>query len=123
MTATEAIEHFEKAYPGKDIIAMPQANPTEIICEIDPTSEHPEVNIAMAAITESKPHYHNKATETYEVVKGDLELFVDGVRMLLQQGSVHIVAPKQVHYAKGNFTIVKVTSRPGWTPEDHILAG
>lgn len=123
MTADDIIKKFKTDYPGKNIVALPEDSPTEIICEVDPTSEHPEVNVAIAAIKASTPHYHHKATEVYEVLQGELELTVDGTQTTLYEGDTHTIQPGQVHSATGNFTLVRVTSRPGWTIEDHILFG
>lgn len=122
MTAQDVIVHFEKEYPGKKILSLPKDNPTEILCEVDPSTGHADYSIAVAAIKSLAPHYHNKSVETYEVIKGDLELHVDGEMRKLLEGESYVIQPGQVHYAKGEFALVKVTSRPGWTFEDHILA-
>jgi len=121
-TAKEIIDRFNTDYPGKNIIALPEDAPTEIICEIDSTSEHAEYNIAIAAIKESAPHYHKRAEETYEVLEGELTLRVGDDTIRLKPGESHAIKPGIIHSAKGNFTLVQVTSRPGWTQEDHILA-
>lgn len=121
MTAREVLDHFKRTYPGKNIVCLPEDNPTEIICEVDPSSEHPEYNVAIAAIKQSAPHHHLEATETYKVLDGDLELIVDGESIKLSKGDTHDIKPPQVHSARGNFTIVEVSSMPGWTAEDHIL--
>src|SRR5688500_7239142 len=120
MTASGAIEYFRVTYPGKHIVALPEEDPTEIICEIDPADEHPEYGTAIAAIKASVPHYHKKATETYKVLRGDLKLFVDDQQHVLEVGDTFVIKPEQIHYAEGDFTLVEVVSRPGWTPEDHI---
>jgi hypothetical protein len=41
VTEQEVLDYFEKKYPGKTIVMLPEDNPTEIICEIEPSSEHP----------------------------------------------------------------------------------
>ena len=121
MSPEQVIAYFAKQYPVSNIVALPPDNPTEIICEIDPSSEHPEYNVAIAAIKESAPHYHQKSTEVYEVVQGEIALVVDGQEHRLRAGDVYTIQPGSVHAARGNFAIVRVTSRPGWTPEDHFL--
>ncbi len=121
MNAKAIIETFKRQYPEKNIICLPDDNPTEIICEVDPSSEHPNHNRAIAAIRISKPHYHRLAEETYKVLAGRLKLFVDDRKIELAEGETYVVPPNSVHYAKGNFTVVQVDSTPGWTPEDHIL--
>lgn len=121
MTAQEAINYFKRTYPGKNIVCLPEDDPSEIICEIEPSSEHPDYNVAVAAIKQSVPHYHHKATEEYEVLEGELELVVDGESIKLKQGDTYVIKPPAVHSAKGDFTLVRVSSKPGWTPDDHIL--
>lgn len=121
MIAQEVIDYFKKTYPGKNIVCLPEEGPTEIICEIDPSSEHPEKNVAIAAIKQSAPHYHKKAVEEYEVVKGTLKITVDDKVTTLQKGETCVIKPPSVHSASGDFSLVKVTSHPGWAPEDHFL--
>ena len=121
-TAQEIIDRFTADYPGKNIIVLPEEDPTEIICEVDPTTEHREYNVAIAAIKTSIPHFHRDAVETYEVLEGELTLNVGDETIVLHAGESHTIEPPVIHSALGNFTLVQVTSRPGWTPEDHILA-
>lgn len=121
MTESEVLDYFAKKYPSKNIVKLPEDNPQEIICEIDPTAKHPGYNVAIAAIRQSVPHHHNHAVETYEVMQGKLALTIDDDTVHLRQGDTYTVFPPQVHSAKGDFMLVKVRSEPGWTPEDHIL--
>lgn len=113
MTAKEVIEYFHAAYPGKNIIALPEDAPTEIICEIDPSSEHLGRSMAVAAIKASAPHYHKRAVETYKVLRGELRLFVDDLQFVLGEGDTHTIEPGRVHRAEGDFTLVEVGSEPG----------
>ena len=121
MNINQVIEKLKVQYPGKKIVLNSQKNLTEILCEIDPTSLHPEYSIAIAVIDESLPHHHEKTTETYEIISGKLKLFIDGQEHILKTGEKIIVKPGQKHFAKGTETWVKVTSRPGWKASDHIL--
>lgn len=121
MKATEVIRYFSETYPGKNIVCLPEDDPNEIICEVDPSVEHPEYNKAIAAIHKSEPHYHKEAVETYHVLRGELHLFVNEVEHILKPGDVFVVHPNEVHYAVGDFTLVEVDSEPGWTPDDHYL--
>jgi mannose-6-phosphate isomerase-like protein (cupin superfamily) len=121
MTADDVITYFQEEYPGKTILRLPEDNPTEIICEIEPASDHPERSVAIAAITASSPHYHNQSVEVYEVLQGKLELHVDGKVINLAEGESFTIQPKQEHSAKGSFTLIRITSTPGWTADDHIL--
>lgn len=121
MTEQEVLAYFAEKYPGKNIVKLPEENPQEIICEIDPTANHPGYNVAIAAIKQSVPHHHDHAVEMYEVIKGALVLTVDEDTVHLSEGDTFTVFPPQVHSAKGDFTLVKVRSEPGWTAEDHVL--
>jgi len=117
----EVVDYFKKEYPDKNIVSLPQEDPAEIICEIEPAQNHPSYSKAVAAILKSKPHYHKQSAETYRVIKGELSLYVDGQCISLAEGETHLVRPGQTHYAEGNFTLVEVSSSPGWTLGDHYL--
>jgi mannose-6-phosphate isomerase-like protein (cupin superfamily) len=119
MNIQEVIDHFTNKYPDKAIVKNPNDNPTEVICEIGPTSDHPEYSVAIAAIKMSKEHFHLVTQETYEILKGILKLNVDGKEIVLKTGDIYTILPNTSHFATGNFTIAKVTSRPGWTAKDH----
>ena len=121
MNTKFVITNLQKSYPGKTIIKNNEENPTEIICEIEPTSEHPEYDVAIAVIDHSFPHYHEKSEEEYEVIKGKLVVTIDGKEFALRAGEKIIIYPGSIHSAVGRETWIKATSRPGWTPEDHIL--
>jgi len=121
MNAAEVTKYFEQNYPGKDVIKLPPDDPTEIICETEPTSEHPDYSVAMAAIKKSALHHHIKTSETYHILKGTLTLVVEGEEIQLKPGDVYEVKPPAKHYAVGDFTLARVLSNPGWTPNDHIL--
>lgn len=45
MNAEKIIDELSQKYPGKKIIKNDKENPTEILCEIDPSAEHPESSI------------------------------------------------------------------------------
>ncbi|MFC1663701.1 cupin domain-containing protein [Patescibacteria group bacterium] len=121
MNTEKVIEELSQKYSDKKIIKLPEDNPTEIICEIDPATGHPEKGIAIAVIDKSEPHYHKKATEIYKVIKGDLTVFINNQQHKLKEGDSLTVKPGKIHYAVGNETWVEVYSEPGWTKEDHIL--
>lgn len=121
MDAQQVIAKFRQEYPGKSIICLPGNTPTEIICEVSPSSENRTFSRAVVAIQSSAPHYHNLARETYKVLSGELDLFVEGEMHKLSKGDEYTVQPKEIHFAKGEFTIVQVDSSPGWTSKDHIL--
>ncbi len=121
MNRTKIIEDLKKEYPGKKIILDPPNNPSEIICEINPTADHPEKSIALAVVGKSKPHYHKKSTEVYEAVKGTLIVYKEGKKYILKKGEKLTIEPRIVHHAEGDETWFLTYSEPGWTYEDHIL--
>jgi mannose-6-phosphate isomerase-like protein (cupin superfamily) len=121
MNKRQIITELEEKYPGKTIICLPEDNPTEILCEIESTADHPEYSNAISVIDSSVPHYHNKLTETYKVLKGSLKVFVDDKEHSLSEGAELVIKPKQIHYAIGDETWIECRSAPGWVPEDHIL--
>lgn len=120
MDVGRVVGELKKKYPRKQIIK--NGDPvTEIICEIDPTAEHPEWSAAIAVVEQIAAHYHKKTTEVYEVIKGKLQLNKDGENFKLSEGDVMTINPGEVHFASGNETWIKATSKPGWVIEDHIL--
>ncbi len=123
MNAGRIKHDLEKLYPGKKIIFLPQDNPTEILCEVDPPSKHPKYSNATAVIDKSAVHYHKISTETYRVIKGELTLFPNGKKKVLKKSEEYTIRPYTIHWAEGNGTWVETYSTPGWTASDHILVG
>ncbi len=119
MNINSVIETLKKQFPGKKIILNSKENLTEILCEIDPTSLHPDYSVAISVIDKTDAHYHTLTTETYEVIKGELQILIDGKQRVLDVGQSVTIYPNQVHSAIGNETWVKVTSKPGWVKDDH----
>lgn len=121
MNSQKIIKELHDKYPGKRIILNPPDNPTEIICEIEPTEEHPEKDVALAIVDRSEPHYHKKSTEIYEIIKGTLTVYKDGKKYVVQKGDKLTIEPNVVHYVEGDEVWLLAYSTPGWTLEDHIL--
>ena len=119
MEVEKIVQELEKKYPGKNIVLNTPDETTEIVCEVDPSKDK---GLAIAVIDYIRPHYHRKAKETYKLLKGDLELFLSGEKRLIKEGETIEIFPKQVHWGFGDETWIEVVSKPGWTPEDHILA-
>ena len=121
MNVKKAIAELRQKYPGKKIICLPENNPSEIICEIDPSSNHPDYSGAISVIDQTSAHYHQKTTENYEIISGALILAVDGQKHEMKAGEALTIKPGQIHSAVGDQTWIKCTARPAWTPEDHLL--
>src|SRR3989344_9675092 len=113
MNIKKIIKKLRFKYPGKEIILDPQDNPTEIICEREPTADHPERSIALAIVGKSKPHYHKKSEEVYEAVKGILIVYKNGKKIILKEGGKITIAPKTIHYVEGNEAWFLTYSEPG----------
>lgn len=120
MKVEKIIKALNEKYPGKKIILDPLDNPSEIICEIDPTANHPEKSVALAIVGRSKPHYHKKSTEIYEAVKGVLTVYKNGEKYILKEKERITIEPNVVHYAEGDEVWFLTYSNPGWTVEDHF---
>ena len=119
MNKQKVIRQLKSKYPGKLIILNDKANPTEIICEIDPSDKHPDYSVAIAVVDRIKPHYHEQTNEIYEVVKGSLNLIVEDQEFIINVGESKTIDPLNIHHANGKETWIKVSSSPGWTVKDH----
>ena len=73
----------------------------------------------------TKKHYHKKLTECYYVLKGTIDVEVDGKVESLDIGSLIMIYPNTKHQAwktsKGDAEILVVCCPP-WSEEDEILA-
>jgi len=121
MDTQKIVKEIESKYPGKKIILDPQDNPTEIICEIEPTEEHPEKSVALAVVGWSKPHYHKECTEIYEAIKGELTVYKEGKAHVLKEGERVTIEPGVVHNVEGDEAWFLTYSNPGWRRDDHIV--
>lgn len=113
---------LKKQYPTSSIIMHPEHEPTEIICEVDPTEKHPTYSNAIGVIDSTEPHSHTTSAEIYYVTKGVLTLYVGNERHILHEGEYSVIQPGQIHRAEGNETWIEVYSEPGWSTDDHHLA-
>ncbi|KKQ42469.1 MAG: hypothetical protein US60_C0017G0019 [Microgenomates group bacterium GW2011_GWC1_37_8] len=121
MNVQKVVEELKRKYPGKNIVVDNEDGYQEIICEIEPTNDHPKRSIALVVVGEIRPHMHKTTTEIYEVFKGKLRMFIDGKTHVLGMGQRIEIKPGHVHYGDGEEVWFKTYSTPGWTPEDHIL--
>lgn len=121
MDAKTIIKELEETYPNKLIKQLPENTPTEIVCEFDPLTEHPEYSLAIAVIDRSAPHYHKRMTEIYHVIKGELKLHVDDEEFVMYEGQQYTITPGRIHWAEGHATWVEVYCSPGYQESDHIL--
>lgn len=124
MNKQRIVKELGKKYPSKAIICIPEEDPKEIVCEFEPTSDHPGWSNVMAIVGKSEPHYHIVSTETYQDTKGTLAVYVGGKKHILKVGEKLTIKPGLVHYVEsedGKDVWFLTYSEPGWTAEDHIL--
>lgn len=117
MNSEKVIKELNKRYPNKSVFV----SEGEIVCEIEPTSEHPGYSIAIAVIDKSENHYHLETTEEYNVIKGRAKLYIDGEEFILEEGDKFTIEPGQKHYVIGQETWVECKSTPGWRKDDYII--
>jgi len=121
MNTKKIISQLKKMYPGKVIIENKNEDgvTTEIICEVESTSDHPERSFAIAVIDSSTLHYHKIITETYKVIKGHLTVFKKNKEYNLKEGDEIVIKPEEVHSNIGEETWIEVYSKPGWMIDDY----
>lgn len=117
MDARKIVNTLKKRYPGKNIVLNTPEYPLEIVCELDPVSQ----TRAVAVIDYTRPHYHHKNTETYEVIRGELKVILGDQEIILHKGESFVIKPGIIHSAVGQETWINVHSDPGWNLADHIL--
>ncbi len=125
MTLEEALEYLKDKYPDKEIIVQKQGKSIyKLIADIEPTRDHPGWSEVVSFIFDSEPHYHKKTTEVYTVLKGELELHVDGKVIQMVEGDSHLIPPGQIHYGKSKDpkkgALIACRMTPGWSREDHV---
>ncbi|MFC1649254.1 cupin domain-containing protein [Patescibacteria group bacterium] len=121
MNIQKVVKELRRKYPGKKIVMNDPDDPSEIICEVEPSSVSSDKSLAIAVIDNVIHHYHKNSEEVYEVVRGTLVVTINGKQSTLIPGQSIRIRPDQVHSAEGHGTWVKVTSRPAWTPDDHYV--
>lgn len=121
MNVSKVISQLSKKYPNKKIIKNNEKNPTEILCEIDPSTDHPEYSLVVSVLDKSVLHIHRKTKEQYKVLKGILTIYKNNKKFMLKKEDTITVNPGEVHFAIGHETWFECYSEPGWTVDDHIL--
>ena len=117
MNTKKVIAELKKQYSGSNVIVNDPDNPTEIICEVEPASWDPEKSVSIVVFDGKIKHPHDFRKETYEVLKGILEITKDGKSFFLTEGQKITISQDEFHMAKGKDTWVKVTSEPAWSPQ------
>ncbi len=113
----------EDLYQNKKV--RPAENPAEIVYELTTQRSGLPFGIAIADIQQSEAHFHKVTWETYAVVQGTLELYLDGDRHVLRPGDVKKIPLWVVHSARSldkTPARITVTTIPEFSPEDYYLA-
>ncbi len=114
------IKELQERHPRKNTFDLDGQN-SHFVCEVEPTSDHPEYDRAIEVIIASQPHKHSHTTQWYTILKGDLRLYIDDKVTVLHPGDKITITPNQIHWAESkNECWVEILSKPGWTKEDHI---
>lgn len=114
------IEQLKDKYPNCKSFDM-YGDGKHLVCELEPTKDHPEYDRAIEVIFKSKPHKHLKMNQQYTIISGKLRLHLDDRIIELAQGDVYNVLPNIVHWAESEEGCwAELYSQPGWTKEDHI---
>src|SRR3990167_7169424 len=101
-------------YPGAKAYDL-DGRGEHFVCEVEPVSDHPEYDRAVEVIISSRPHKHLKMTQYYTILKGTLELHIEGKMVILHTGDKYTINPGQVHWAVSTDECwVEIYSKPGW---------
>lgn len=104
-------------------------NPSQITCglmrKLTDASDFNGMDFVHVTITDStKRHYHKKLTEVYFVLKGAIDIEIDGKTEHLEKGHMIMIFPNTNHKAwkisKADAEILVVCCPP-WSEEDEIL--
>lgn len=79
------------------------------------------MDIARIRVGDTRAHFHRKSTEIYYVLKGSLEVQLDGKSVSMKTGDLLIIMPNTRHRAisMDNAEILAMCSPP-WTENDEI---
>lgn len=114
------LRKLKAAYPGAKAFDLDRRG-EHLVCEVEPTLDHPAYDVAVEVIISSRPHRHQRSTQYYEILSGTLTLHLDEHIVELHRGQKITIAPGVVHWATSqDECCLKIRSEPGWTAEDHI---
>lgn len=116
MDIAKIVDELKKEYPGKEIVLNDPNNPTEIYCLLEPADWNPDKNETIVVFDGKLKHPHGFRNQTYEVLKGLLELTKEGRTYFLSEGQTLNESLDDNHLAVGHDAWVKVTSEPAWSP-------
>lgn len=105
------------------------ANPREITCgimrDLTTSKDFQGMDFVHVTISDStKKHYHKKLTEVYYVLKGSIDVELDGAVEHLEKGEMIMISPNTNHKAwktSEEDAEILVICCPPWAKEDEIL--
>jgi mannose-6-phosphate isomerase-like protein (cupin superfamily) len=104
-------------------------NPRQITCglrrELTNLKDFQDMDVVHVTIKDStKKHYHKKLTEVYFVLKGSIDVEIDGKTEQLEKGHIIMIFPNTNHKAwktSEEDAEILVVCCPPWAEEDEIL--
>lgn len=110
---------------GYLIRRLSEREPQQIICgtlrELTDKTDFENLNISHVQIGgETKKHYHNKMTEFYFVLNGEIKMDLDGKIEKCGEGTLIKIEPGTKHKAYGNAEVLVIAS-PAFDPDDEIV--
>lgn len=123
MNVDKVAKRLAEKYPDVEMFVDNVDGFCEFLAEIEPTKDHEDHSVAVAIAGKSRAHYHNKTTEVYEVMTGNLTVFIDGEKYELTERESVTINPGSIHWVHSDEAWFMVTSTPGWTMDDHIIIG
>jgi len=108
---------------------LKELNPRNITCgimrELTNSKDFEDINLTHVIIENpTKKHYHKKLTEVYYVLKGSVDVEIDGAIEHLEEGQMIMIFPGTNHKAwktsKENAEILVICC-PSWAEEDEIF--
>jgi mannose-6-phosphate isomerase-like protein (cupin superfamily) len=105
--------------------------PMQITCgvmrELTNSKDSKHLNTIHVTITdETREHYHKKLTEIYYVLKGSIDMELDGKVEHLEKNSMIMIFPNTKHKARKTSkenAEVFVICCPPWEHDDEVLTG
>lgn len=100
-------------------------NPNETVYEVITAEDGLGWGMVYADFGESEAHFHNKISETYIVLEGELEVILGkGDIRRLKVGDSVFIKPGVKHKARavsGKSARIAAFTFPAWYPEDHHI--
>jgi GrpB-like predicted nucleotidyltransferase (UPF0157 family) len=114
---------LKNQFPHGNLVRIPDADPNEIICEVESGAQHPECSRAIAVVDKIDGNFTRRSTLRFAVLRGTLKLFPHGQLRVLNVGDTCQIEPYVFYWAEGNETWVEIYATPAWTIQDRRVVG